>query len=858
MEIHLNDADWTVQGWWPGVPIWMESMPGIMGNPFLGVTEPVKATVPGGVHYDLWKAGIIEDPYRDRNSMLCEWVENRWWLYSTTFSVPEEHRDRTLTLVFKGIDYHAHFYLNKKKLGEHIGQFDEASFDVTDIVDKEDNKLNVLLEAVPDETGQIGYTSRTWTQKSRFAYKWDWSTRMVNIGIWDDVILRSTGSIRIGDTHIMTDVPEGIGEVRVRSEIIGKAGSKSRAAIALSFGGETIASVEKELSGAEGSCLLDEVFRIPKPNLWFPNGHGEQPLYTVHVSLYSGDCLSDERRFRTGIRALRFERNTGAPKDSLPYTILVNNVPIYGKSVNISPWDQLYANVTPEQYERNVLLLKYANINLVRINGCGLIEKDIFYDLCDQHGIMIWQDFIQSSSGIDNVPSVLPDFLELLERTAISVVKRRRNHVATTVWCGGNELMDESSLVTGELKPVTTEHPNIHMLMDIVAEHDRGKLFLPSTASGPIFGLDTSKPGQNHDVHGPHTYGGVEDHYRIYNANDCLFHGELGVNGMAGLVSLKKFLDPRDIRLSTMRESMNWRHHGEWWDCRKRDEEIFGAFTDLGRFIKASQFIQAEGLRYALEANRRRKFRNSGSSIWAFNEAFPNVSNCAFVDYYGVPKMAYYWVSKAFAPLHCSLRYDRLFFPRGERFLAQIYAHNSLQARAITIAWQVLDSSGNSHGNGTIAMELHGNSALPAGEISIDLPPMPMEVFFVRLRVQGDAEAIICENLYVFSQRKETIFSPLFELSSAKLEVEAVGATYTAKNTGSDVCLFVHGIEASGDTSVFIENNYTSLFPDEEETFTVTRLQRGGESEASSPRLEWDFFNSRTGAPATRLRGGLR
>ena len=286
MELNLNHGPWKLQGWWPGVPLWMENISGIMGNRFQGVTEPIDATVPGGVHHDLWKAGIIDDPYKNRNSMLCEWVENRWWMYSTAFTVPDEYNGKKLSLVFNGIDYHAHFYINDTKLGEHIGQFDEAIFDVTgSIIHGRENTLNVLFESVPDETGQIGFTSRTWTQKSRFAYKWDWSTRLVNIGIWDDVILRATGKAAIGDVHVTTTCKNGIGILGLGMEISGNDDSRCTAEIQVRYNDRIISSSEKSTDIAGGAGFLDETVRIPKPELWYPNGSGNQPLYTFKATL---------------------------------------------------------------------------------------------------------------------------------------------------------------------------------------------------------------------------------------------------------------------------------------------------------------------------------------------------------------------------------------------------------------------------------------------------------------------------------------------------------------------------------------------------------------------------------------------
>jgi beta-mannosidase len=473
-----------------------------------------------------------------------------------------------------------------------------------------------------------------------------------------------------------------------------------------------------------------------------------------------------------------------------------------------------------------------------------LIEKEIFYHLCDVHGIMVWQDFIQSASGIENVPAVAPDFLELLSKSAEYSVKIKRNHVSMTIWCGGNELMDESSLSLNKFVPVAMSHPNIAMLNKIVETHDPGKLFLPSSPSGPNFGLDISTPGRNHDVHGPHVYTGTEEHYHIYNKSDSLLHGELGVNGMSSLTALKKFLSPANIRLTDMGENLAWRHHGEWWDSLKRDEGIFGDFPNLNAFIKASQFIQAEGLRYALEANRRRKYRNSGSSIWAFNEAFPNVSNCAVVEYYGIPKMAYYWVRRAYAPIHGSLKYERLFCKPENPFIAEVFIHNSGRAQALELTWEILDVAGVVQESGKKKLEVEGNSAAKADTIEKKMPSFPLGIFFIRLLILDSAGREVCRNTYAFSQNKEPIFAALFDIKGAKLQTSRNGSAFTVHNAGDQVCLFAHGYEESGNATVFIEDNYTTIFPGEKKKMEWKVLHKPtgiGESELV---IRWDYFNS--------------
>ena len=255
-------------------------------------------------------------------------------------------------------------------------------------------------------------------------------------------------------------------------------------------------------------------------------------------------------------------------------------------------------------------------------------------------GFLVWQEFIQSSSGIDNIPSQQPRFLELLAEAATHAVKTKRHHVSLTIWSGGNELTDKNGV------PATYEDPNIAMLKRIVQEHDPQRLFLPTSASGPReFLSDTPEnKGRNHDVHGHWVYLGIEKHYKFYGASDSLLHSEFGVDGCSAVKSLKKFLSPANLKPCSMKENLVWRHHGEWWDVYDRQRELFGENIDLKTFALGSQWVQAEGLRFIVEANRRRQWRNSGSIIWQFNEPWPNVSCTSLVDYCFEPKMAYYAV----------------------------------------------------------------------------------------------------------------------------------------------------------------------------------------------------------------------
>ena len=184
MKISLRN--WTVAGSWPWTVMQGASVE--TGARFSAVTPRIPAKVPGSVYDDLLRAGLIPDPYYECNSLLCEWVANRFWSYMTAFPKPETN-GKPVRLVLRGVDYHAHVYLNDKKIAEHTGMYRPCAADVTDVLREGENTLTVVLESAPDEMGQIGFTSRTWTQKARFGYKWDFGTRLVDIGLDGEVYL---------------------------------------------------------------------------------------------------------------------------------------------------------------------------------------------------------------------------------------------------------------------------------------------------------------------------------------------------------------------------------------------------------------------------------------------------------------------------------------------------------------------------------------------------------------------------------------------------------------------------------------------------------------------------------------------
>lgn len=672
-------TDWKLSGAWPYTPIQGNSME--TGIAFSGVTDLIDAKVPGSVYDDLLRAGYIEDPYYEMNSLKCEWVAQRWWIYRTAFRLDESMRGRRFALVFRGIDYKARIYVNNRLYAEHENMYTPVKIDFTDTArfGSEENLVQVILESAPDEMGQIGYTSRTFTQKARFPYKWDFGTRLISLGLWDRVTVEADFGCAAVSKHIRWDSETS--SVTFDAEL----DAAGEVTASLTYNGEPVSRA----SAVSENGIVSLRLPVDEPKLWYPNGYGPQSLYDLTYCVKNERGICDERTVKVGLRTLSYVRADGAVDSALPYCPVINGRRVYLKGVNMVPLDHFMGSVDGKRYEKFLTQAKDANINLIRVWGGGIIEKEEFYELCDRLGIMIWQEFIQSSSGIDNIPSEKPEFLEKLAETAEYAVSDRRNHVSLTFWSGGNELMEADGT------PVNFGNRNIALLKSIVNRLDPDRVMLPTSASGPTEWRDDAHPENNQDIHGPWKYEGTEGHYNLYNTSVIQLHSEFGCDGMANRATLDRILAPENRIVTTVSANRTWRHHGEWWDTYAyRDRPLFGEISDLDLFCSLSQFMQAEGIRYALEANRRRAFQNVGSIVWQFNEPWPNVSCTSMVDYYGEPKLAYFFYRDAMKPLHVSLRYGKLTWKSGETFSGTLYVHDDHGTGWNNVSVEVKDESG--------------------------------------------------------------------------------------------------------------------------------------------------------------------
>ncbi|HZP73157.1 MAG TPA: glycoside hydrolase family 2 TIM barrel-domain containing protein [Gaiellaceae bacterium] len=427
------------------------------------------------------------------------------------------------------------------------------------------------------------------------------------------------------------------------------------------------------------------------------------------------------------------------------HRLAVDGAPVQIKGWNWCPLDPLYGVPRPEKLRRLLTLAKRANVNLLRVWGGGLIESREFYDLCDELGILVWQEFSQSSSGIESVPAADAEFVERLRAEAREIVAELRGHRSLAVWCGGNELDADGS------------HPAIAALREVVRELDPSRGWLATSPSG----------GPGGDVHGPWEHQGLREHYALYDGATAALYSEFGVEGMANRAGLEQLIDEPN-RWPADRSNPVYEHLGAWWNNAPLVQRSFGErIADVETMRRASQWLQYDGLRYAVEATLR---RGAGAIPWQFNESFPNAWCTAAVDWWGEPKPAYWGVARA-------------------------YRDDSPSAQFATCAWGGLgEARAKAHGDAVARFVNLDGRVVAEGRDEIAAPLDELDDVFV-LDLDG-------RNRYVMTTA-DTL-APLLDLPRAQLELRDGVLT----NTGS---VAVIGVVLEGD----VEDNVLDLLPGE-------------------------------------------
>lgn len=615
----------------------------------------IEAHVPGDITDDLMRAGLIGDIQFASNYKNCKWVNETVWEYCAVFSVSEKmFKAAKLYLRFGGIDTFSDIYINGVKALSTSNMFVPYDVDIKPFARLGQNEVKVVIKPVPrhDETKYFGaFTSdRLGIRKAQCHFGWDWSPAYMGMGLWEKVTLVAEGERSILSVRVRTRTNGAITffpelSYSPRKEEYGRY-KKDVLRIRIFDGDVCIAHGTYPVTGYKNLCNLT----INEPKLWYPNGAGEQPLYRYFAEIvdeagYSEDVFSGT----FGIREIKLSEEPEG-SDALEFHVVVNGRKVFLKGSNWVPASFMTGAIPSERYKKLLLLAADAHFNVLRVWGGGIYEKDIFYELCDKLGILVWHDF---PFACGDIPDDNDAFCREVEREAVIEVKRLDNHPCMLLWNGGNEV--KQAFAYSSEPPLGAYLSRI--LAGVCAEHTDVPYYSASPFSYTDFGNDVTSGDCHRCALFEATCARDIVAFRDYIIRKKPVASEIAAMGSCRLRNLKKFLP--ESSLGEIDE--HWEAHfvnnpyepklpksfalmEQMWA-----EELFGSVDGVADFCKKSMIAQADVLTAEIDECRAEPFCG-GALSWMYNDNWRNATWAA-VDYDFGCKPAYYAMKRAFAPI---------------------------------------------------------------------------------------------------------------------------------------------------------------------------------------------------------------
>ncbi len=676
------DASWKLHDFAPGE--------GTRANAFTESFDDrdwIEVVVPGDVHRALIAAGRIADPYYGDNETQCAWVEEREWWYRVTFAGRAKSlaADQRLRLIFHGLDTFATIWLNGHKLGRHQNMFREAAFDVTEHLRiGQANTLALCFDRPLDHVSQPNI-SRSWEaiperafmRKAQFGYGWDWGPRLPTVGIWRPVELRRERVAIISGIHFRTlEIDASRRQALVAAHVEAERFGSQQPLVAQlrltasSDQGEPVPAVEQTVDLQGNASRLDATIYlvVHQPHLWWTHDRGIPALYHLGVSLGCAGTVIDRQSRRVGIRTLRLDQSPDpAEPGTRFFRFVLNGVLLFAKGANWIPADSFVGAIPAERYTRLLSTARDANMNMLRVWGGGLYEHNIFYDMCDELGLLVWQDFMFACAMY---PDDDPVFVAEIEAEAEYQIRRLRTHPCLALWCGNNEnqwLHDQNYWDRSNHRmPGSRLYDDL--LPRLVETYDGQTPYWPSS---PFGGNDHNSMDEG-DRHNWDVWHGLRPFRRHFGEPPRQDFTPEGVTYTNYAADLGRFISEFGMHAAPVRATLEqvippdqMYHHSPALDHHNKDNpknkgdnlmlSVTGLPRDLDEYIAFSMIAQAEGLKFAIEHYRRRMPHCSGTLFWQLNDCWPCLS-WSVLDYYGVGKAGYYYARRAYTPVLASFK----------------------------------------------------------------------------------------------------------------------------------------------------------------------------------------------------------
>lgn len=623
------------------------------GWQFKKVTDSIwqSATVPGNVHSDLFSHQLIEDPFIGDNEKEVQWISETDWEYKTIFLIDEETFQKNhFEINFEGLDTYASVYLNDSLILNANNAFRRWNINVKPLL-KAKNELRLVFEHTSKheeaEKEKLPYElpegERIFTRKAQFQYGWDWGPKLNTCGIWRPIKLIANNDLRIRDSYIIqNELNDSIAKLNVFMDL---AYNQTEDYTFELFINDSLVKIKE---GGIQYSPMSIPFEIKNPKRWWPHNLGEPYLYDIKIVVKEGKKILDSMSVKKGLRTIALVTE----KDSIgeSFYFKVNDVPVYAKGANYIPLNSLQSKVTNGDYEKLLDDVVDANMNMLRVWGGGIYENDIFYDLCDEKGILVWQDFMFACAMYPGDE----DFLETVKQEAVDNVKRLRNHTSIALWCGNNENSEGWKrwgwqADRGEAEKEEIWNNYLKVFDSILPNTVTSLSDTDYWESSPKYGRGNPKYKTEGDAHDWWIW---HDGYPFKHLEENVprFMSEFGFQSFPSYETIR-YINQNDSIEITSEGFKNHQKHSRGFELidtyMERDFPIPDNAED---YVYMSQLLQAYGVTKGIEAQRRAKPYNMGTLFWQLNDCWPAVS-WSSIDYFGNWKAQHYKAKQSFENL---------------------------------------------------------------------------------------------------------------------------------------------------------------------------------------------------------------
>ena len=779
----------------------------------------IEGTVPGQVHPDLMRAGIIADPFWRMQAEQCQWVENWEWRYTKTFNVPENFTNKWLMLQFDGLDTYASIYLNGKLVGKTNDMFIPFEFNISkEWLKIGKNEIEVRLapalasvadkkksDPIFDASGK-----RIYIRRMQCTFGWDWVNRLVTAGIWRSCRIVAYQDVRVDDIFAYTSSltkEKAVEKIQVTTSSINPKAKKLTI-----FMTDPAGKKVWESTTALTSTTVDIEAAITKPQMWWPNGAGEHPLYNLTAVLFDDQNKELHRKIiETGIRTVTMEEIPDKDNKGSSFTIVMNGERIFAKGGNWVPADPFPSKITTEKYNRLIGQARDAGMNILRSWGGGILEPEAFWHACNTMGIMITQDFLMACASY---PEDDPEFVASVQTEVAKIVKMIRNNPCLIFYAGDNELGAGSS-PTGNW---SLKKMHETMTGPLVRSLDPSRVFRPTSP----YGGDPNNSVLAGDNHTNAQYtnelrSGDMRNYReiIDTVCNARFMSEHATAGAPPKRSLLKFMTESDLAKDEM-----WEYHTKDNPCappghltlykvvESEAKFLYGDWgNDIDQRISKMEYLQYDYVRLATESSRRRMFYTSGIQFWMFNDCWP-ASGWSMVDYFGYRKASWYAAANANKPVIAACQ-------KTKKFIKWWLCNDLFKSIKIDVEIKVQPTAGDPLWTKKLSITVPANSSIEAYEM--ELATMAKQY--------GKNAIIVCDIKYENGSDR----SWFYDGKPGEIPFQKVNLTVSQKRTEYQGEITIHADKwarvVTLDADVDFSDNYFELLPGETKVITWKSLQ---------------------------------